>query len=105
MDVAVAGVEDVGDPEVVPLADRGDVPEDVRQLGAGDDAVLGAERRAQPADRAEGRLAALPDRDVLGLLPGPPGDRLLDRAAVRLDDLGDRLRLAVEARRRGRRPR
>ena len=43
MDVAVAGVKDVGDPQVVALADLGDVPEDVRQLGAGDDAVLGAD--------------------------------------------------------------
>ena len=75
---------------------RGDVPEDVRELGAGDDAVLGAEGRAEPADRAEGRLAALPDRDVFRLLAGPPGDRLLDRAAVGLDDLGDRLGLAVQ---------
>ena len=66
------------------------------QLGAGDDAVLGAVRRAEPADGAEGRLAALPDRDVFGLLAGPPGDRLLDDAAVGLDDLGDRLGLAVE---------
>ena len=58
-------------------ADLGDEPEDVRQLGAGDDAVLGAEGRAQPADGAEGRFAALPDRDVFGLLAGPPGDGLL----------------------------
>ena len=64
VDVAVAGVKDVGDAQVVPLADVGDEPQDVRQLGARHDAVLRAVARAEPADRAEGLLAALPEATI-----------------------------------------
>ena len=67
VDVAVAGVEDVGDrggrtssPIVV------DAPEDVRQLRARHDAVLRAVAGAEPADGAERLLAALPEQQPLG---------------------------------------
>ncbi len=47
------------------------------------------------APKADFRLFQI--GDVFGLLAGPPGDRLLDMPGVGLDDLGDRLGLAVEA--------
>src|SRR3954451_7937364 len=43
VDVAVAGMEDVGDPQAVMRADGVNLAEDVRQLGPGDDPILGAE--------------------------------------------------------------
>src|SRR5437667_103552 len=54
VDVAVAGVEDVGDAEPVALRRRGDVPQDVRHAGARHDAVLRAVVGREPADGAEG---------------------------------------------------
>src|SRR5262245_48891479 len=42
MDVAVAGVKDVGDPQLVMLADSANLAQDVRQLGPRHDTVLGA---------------------------------------------------------------
>jgi hypothetical protein len=45
-DVSVTGMEDVGDPEVVPLTDLSDESEDMGQLGAGDDTILCAVGRS-----------------------------------------------------------
>src|SRR5438874_436171 len=68
VDVAVAGVEDVGDAEPVALRRRGDVPQDVRHAGARHDAVLRAVVGCEPADGAEGALAAFPERRTLRLV-------------------------------------
>ena len=60
VEIAVAGVEDVDDADLVLRADFADAPEDVRQLSARNDAVLRAVAGAEAADRAEGLLAGLP---------------------------------------------
>ena len=60
MDVAVTGVEDVDDPQVVFPADLLDSRQDIGQASARHDAVLRAIAGAQPPDRTEGLLAAFP---------------------------------------------
>ena len=97
VNIAVAGVKDVRDPQIVPLADFDDVPENMGQLGARHHPILSAIGGRETSDRPEGRFAALPDGDVFGLLAGPPGDRFADGSAVRLHDLTDRPGLAIEA--------
>src|SRR5690606_17942626 len=72
MNVSIAGVEDVHNPHAVALANFGDPPQYVRQLGPRHHAVLRAVARAQPADGAERLLAALPQFEaflVVGSLP------------------------------------
>src|SRR5262249_37155376 len=49
VDVAVAGMEDVANPDIILLADALNLAEDVGQLGPRHDAVLGAVARRQPA--------------------------------------------------------
>jgi len=76
--------KNVGNSQAVAFADPGDVAEDVRQLGAGGRRRLACKKVGLSRPIApEGGFAALPDRDVLGLGPCSPGDRFLDRAAVR----------------------
>ena len=65
MNVAVAGVKDVDDPQFVAGGDFRDFAEDVRELRAGDDAVLRAVTGAEPADGSERLLAALPELEPL----------------------------------------
>src|SRR5262249_53285034 len=72
MDVAVAGVEAVPDAEPVALAGRGDRSQDVGNPGARHHPVLGAVARRQPADCAEGTLAALPEGRALCLIARDP---------------------------------
>src|SRR5262249_13557187 len=60
MDIAIAGVENVDDLNIVFLANLNDSPEDVRQLRPRHDAVLRAITGAQPADRAESLFSAFP---------------------------------------------
>ena len=102
MQIAVAGVEDVGHPDTAVGREGGDAPQHLGQRGARDDAVLDDVVRADPADRGEGRLAALPEQRPLGVvlgdpdLEGPGGVAVLadgvelvlhlDRGAVELDD-------------------
>ena len=97
VDVAVAGVEDVGDAQAVALADGGDGAQDVGHLGARHDAVLRAVVRRQPADRAEGALAALPQRRALGLVAPRRAPRA--RRCARQTSI-TALRLLIELRRR-----
>src|SRR5205823_12819059 len=70
MDVAVAGVEDIGDPQALLFGDPADDAQDLGHLGARHDAVLRAVVGRQTADGAEGALAALPERRALGLVGG-----------------------------------
>ena len=92
MQVAVAGVEDVGDAHRGGVGEAPDLGQHLRQPGARDDAVLHVVRRADPADRGERRLAALPHERPLGRvlrdarLEGVPrGDQPLDLGELRVD--------------------
>ena len=69
MQVAIAGMEDVGDPEAARVADRLDAREHLRQPAGGNGAVH-ADVVGDLAGGAEGGFAALPD-----------GGRLHGRAA------------------------
>lgn len=60
MDVAVPGMKDIDDSQFMFRGDFDNSAENVRQLGARNNTVLGAVTRAEPADGAEGLLAALP---------------------------------------------
>src|SRR5207302_10720924 len=62
MEVAVAGVEDVGDPQAVAIHDSSDLAEDLGQLVPGDDAILRNVARRQPPGGSEGPLARLPEQ-------------------------------------------
>ena len=96
--VAVAGMKDIGDAQLVPSADLGDGAQDLREFGAGDDAVLGDARRGEAAQGADGLLAGGPQvRPVARRL------RLADLAGVVAFAQGaDAARPGCPARRRGR---
>ena len=67
MQVAVAGVKDVGHAQLV-LAGQGvDLAQDLRQARARDHAVLHVVGGGDPSHRGERRLARLPDQLALGL--------------------------------------
>ena len=66
MQIAVPSMEDVGDLEAMLLADRRDPDQHLRQAAERDGAVH-AEIVRDPADGAEGRLAAFPDGSALRL--------------------------------------
>ena len=68
MDVAVAGVKDVGDAQLVFLRHVGDALQNIRHLGARNHPVLRAVVGRQTADGAECAFAALPDRLALGVV-------------------------------------
>ena len=83
--VAVAGVEDVGHPDAG--ARRTSSPmraQHLRQRGARDHAVLDDVVGADPADRGERGLAPLPDQRPLGVVGGDPD---LERAVVPAEPL------------------
>ncbi len=85
--VAVAGVEDVGDAQARGAGQRLDLGQHARDLGARDDAVLHDVVGRQPSHRRERALAPLPHQLAL-VLVGRHAH--LDRARAR----GDRQRLA-----------
>ena len=62
VDVAVSRVKDVDDAETVSLPARDDELQNLRQLGAWNNAVLSAVARTESADRAECLLATLPEQ-------------------------------------------
>src|SRR3712207_4398553 len=68
--VAVAGVEDVGDAHAVLLTDLGDPLQDLPELRARDDGVLYVVVVADAAHRRERRLAALPEEGSLCIVLG-----------------------------------
>src|SRR6185295_5057263 len=70
VDVAVAGVEDVGDTQAVALGSGRDAPEDLGDARARYDSVLRAVVRRQTSDRAEGALATLPEGGAFGVIAG-----------------------------------
>src|SRR5262249_6027634 len=94
MDIAVAGVEDVGDAELVLAADALDLAENVRQLSARHDAVLREVARRQAADRSKGLLATFPQQQSVRLAAGPA----YFAAFVLLGDGSDALRVGIQAR-------
>src|SRR4030095_7164970 len=94
MDVAVAGVKDVADPELVALGGRGDAAEGLRHARPRDPALLGAVVRCEAADRPEGALPALPEQGALGVVAGE-ADLL---GAVLATDARDALHLVVQTR-------
>ena len=93
MNVAVAGVKDVDDADVVLAADFDDLAQNVRQLRARHDAVLRAIAGAEPADRAEGLLAAFPELEPLLFIAGEANFA----SAAALANLDDLVALLVEA--------
>src|ERR1051325_10675825 len=62
--VAVAGVEDVADAQSVFLGNAIDEPQHRRNLRARDNAILCVIRRRESAERREGILAALPQKQA-----------------------------------------
>ena len=110
MQVAVARVEDVADPEAVLALQLGDPPQHLRQLRARHDAVLDVVVGRDPAHRRERRLAALPEQRPLGVVgrhahlegAGLAADPL-HRAHVVGDLDGDAVELDDQHRRRARR--
>src|SRR6185436_8435212 len=85
VEVAVAGVEDVGHLHVVLGRELIDAVEHLGQLRARDDAVLDEVVRADAAHRRERRLAGLPEELALGLVARDPhvvGAALLAMAAA-----------------------
>src|SRR5437867_943661 len=93
MDVAVPRVEDVGDADLILLADALDLAQDMWKLGSRHDPVLGAIARRQPADGPKGLFAALPEQQPF---------RFAVRAAyfagvVFTGNLGDTLGIGVQA--------
>ena len=109
MEIAVAGVEHIGDPQPVARGELAHAGQHPRQLLAGNGAVHAVVIRRDAADRREGRLAAGPEeqplllrlrhaadrRPVGGGNRHHPVDQVIDllAAAVELDD---QQRLAVE---------
>ena len=60
MQIAIAGMKDIGDAKIKFFADRGDAPHHLRQLAARHDAVLDVIIRRQSAHGAESAFAAFP---------------------------------------------
>src|SRR5215218_3687820 len=78
--VAVAGVEDVRDPQAVLAAEVGDLLQYLPELRARDDGVLHVVVVGDASHRPKGRLAALPEERPLFVVLGDPdlrGVRLL----------------------------
>src|SRR5262249_28316447 len=96
MEVAVAGVEDVADAQVVLLPDALDLAQHVRQFATRHDPVLRAITGSEPAAGPEGLLARLPEQEPLRLglrlphfsrvvLPGDGRDALGVRVESRFE--------------------
>ena len=95
MQIAVAGMEDVGDVEAIAPADPADLVERLGQLGERDHAVH-AVIVGELADGAERRLAALPDRGaLLGALAPMHDTRDDSRSAISRDRLEQRVDLVL----------
>ena len=99
--VAVAGVEDVHRDERVRVGDLVDAPQHLDEAGARDDRVVQVVVGRDAGDRAERRLAALPQQRALGVVGGD-ADARPRRARARSRGPP---RPARRRRRRARRPR
>ena len=82
VEVAVPGMEHVGDLDAVPRADRDQLAHDRRKLRARDDGVLEEIGRRESSDRSRGFLSALPEERALGDVGG---DADLERPALPAD--------------------
>ena len=91
--VAVAGMEDVGDAQAIAVADDLQARQGFGQAGAGDDAVVGVIVGRQASDGAERLLAALPQQGALGVVLGDAHGL----AVVLLADVGNALRVGFHA--------
>ena len=67
VEVAVAGVEDVGDADACGCAEARDFAHDLRESRAGDDTVLNDVVGGDAAHGGEGGFAAFPDEGALGV--------------------------------------
>src|SRR6185436_10069607 len=66
MQITVARVEDVTDPNAQPIANARDSVQDIGQGGAGNHRILNREVRRQPSQRAERLLPPLPQPSPVG---------------------------------------
>ncbi len=71
MQVAVPGMEDIGDPQVVFLGDRPDLAQHFGEFGAGRDPVLGGMGRCESAQRPNRLLAGGPELGAFCGILGP----------------------------------
>ena len=88
MQVAVACVEDVADPEAVLARELGDAAQYLGQPRSRHDAVLDVVVRRHPAHRREGALAAEPEEGALGVVARDPDLERAARAADPVDRRG-----------------
>ncbi len=88
MNIAVAGVEDVGDSQFVLVTHGADETHDFRQFASRHDAVLRDVVGAQATDRTEGAFAAFPQGGALGIVLGQAHFAGVVLAANLLDPLG-----------------
>src|SRR5919204_378185 len=86
--VAAAGVEHVGEEQVVALTDRNHLAHDLRQLAAWHHRILQQIGRGDASHRAGGLLASLPEQRALGLVPRDGDDQRLALATDRRDTPG-----------------
>ena len=82
MQIAIPGVEHVGDAELILVGESIDPAQDLREPGAGDDPVLNVVGRREPAHRGERRLAGTPDEVALGI---GLGDADIERPCLRAE--------------------
>src|SRR5262245_61444040 len=85
VEIAVAGVEDVADPQAVLDLELGDPAQDLGQLRARDDAVLDVVVARDAAHRRERRLPSLPEQRPLVVVRGRPDLPGAGPGADRLD--------------------
>src|SRR3954454_16910904 len=95
MQVALTGMEDVGDADARRCAQLGDVAQDLRQCRPRDHTVLHDVVPADPADRGERRLAATPDLHPFRVVDGQPHLERAGRLTVALDESEVRLDLRL----------
>ncbi len=97
MQIAVAGVKDVGDAQAVFLRQLPHARQHLRQLGARDGAVHAVIVGRDAADRRERRLAAGPEQQPLLLRGGDPAGDGAARLGDGLDALDQMIDLGLRA--------
>src|SRR5215212_3266645 len=96
MQVAVAGVEDVHDQQVIARRDLLGEAQDLGQARSWDDPILNVIMRAQTATGGERALATGPQLLALVFVAGSPQLARAVRPADRLDSLGLRIQLLAQ---------
>src|SRR5262245_17517435 len=72
MDIAITGMKDIGDAQVIFLGHPCDNSQNLRHLSAWDDPILSTIVRRQTPDCTECAFAALPQRHPLGIITCDP---------------------------------